>query len=47
MGFTENKKPLLTKLQDNVFAVIACNGMGVALTPIMGEKAAEMLLYYF
>ncbi|MEI6087412.1 MAG: FAD-dependent oxidoreductase [Bacteroidota bacterium] len=47
MGFTENKKPLLTKLQDNVYAVIACNGMGVALTPIMGEKAAEMLLYYF
>ncbi|MEI7627436.1 MAG: FAD-dependent oxidoreductase [Bacteroidota bacterium] len=47
MGFTENKKPLLTKLHDNVYAVIACNGMGVALTPIMGEKAAEMLLYYF
>jgi glycine/D-amino acid oxidase-like deaminating enzyme len=47
MGFTENKKPLLTKLDDNVYAVIACNGMGVALTPIMGEKAADMLLLYF
>ncbi len=47
MGFTDNKKPLLTKLDDNVFAVIACNGMGVALTPMMGEKAADMLLLYF
>jgi gamma-glutamylputrescine oxidase len=47
MGFTDNKKPLLTKLDDNVYAVIACNGMGVALTPMMGEKAADMLLLYF
>ncbi len=47
MGFTENKKPLLTKLDDNVYAVVACNGMGVALTPIMGSKAADMLLLYF
>lgn len=47
MGFTENKKPLLTQLDDHVYAVIACNGMGVALTPIMGEKAADLLLLYF
>jgi glycine/D-amino acid oxidase-like deaminating enzyme len=47
MGFTENKKPKLTQLDDNVYAVVACNGMGVALTPIMGEKAADMLLLYF
>ena len=47
MGFTENKKPLLTQLDDHVYAVLACNGMGVALTPIMGEKAADMLLLYF
>jgi glycine/D-amino acid oxidase-like deaminating enzyme len=47
MGFTENKKPMLTQLDDHVFAVMACNGMGVALTPIMGEKAADMLLLYF
>jgi glycine/D-amino acid oxidase-like deaminating enzyme len=47
MGFTENKKPLLTQVSDNVFVAIACNGMGVALTPIMGEKAAEFMLLYF
>jgi glycine/D-amino acid oxidase-like deaminating enzyme len=47
MGFTENKKPLFKQLDDNVYAVVACNGMGVALTPIMGEKAADMLLLYF
>ncbi len=47
MGFTENKKPIIAKLDDHVYAVIACNGMGVALTPIMGGKAADMLLLYF
>jgi glycine/D-amino acid oxidase-like deaminating enzyme len=47
MGFTENKKPLLSQVSDNVFVAIACNGMGVALTPIMGEKAAELMLLYF
>lgn len=47
MGFTENKKPLITQLDKNVYAVVSCNGMGVALTPIMGEKAADMLLLYF
>ncbi|MEI8076003.1 MAG: FAD-dependent oxidoreductase [Bacteroidota bacterium] len=47
MGFTENKKPLITQLDKNVYAVVSCNGMGIALTPIMGEKAADMLLLYF
>lgn len=47
MGFTENKKPLLTRIEDHVFAAIACNGMGVALTPVMGEKAAELMMMHF
>ncbi len=47
MGFTENKKPLLSKVDNNVFAAIACNGMGVALAPIIGEKAADLLLLHF
>ncbi len=47
MAFTENKKPLLSQIEENVFAAIACNGMGVALSPIMGEKAADLLLLNF
>jgi gamma-glutamylputrescine oxidase len=47
MGFTENKKPLLTQVKDNVFVAICCNGMGIALSPIMGEEAAKQLLLYF
>lgn len=44
MGFTPNKEPLCTWAEPNVLAVIACNGMGVALTPIVAEKVAAMVL---
>ena len=44
MGFTETKKPLIANPAPNVWAVVACNGMGVALTPaIAGEVAAQIL----
>ncbi len=42
MGFTANKEPIVEKVDDNAYAVIACNGMGVALTPIIAEKVAAM-----
>lgn len=44
MGFTPNKEPLCTWAEPNILAVIACNGMGVALTPIVAEKVAAMVL---
>ncbi len=40
MGFTSNKKPVIQQVSPNVTAVIACNGMGVALTPIIAEEVA-------
>jgi len=43
MGFTPTKEPLCTWTAPNVLAVIACNGMGVALTPIVAEKVAAMV----
>lgn len=43
MGFTEDKKPRVQRIEDSVFAAVACNGMGVALTPIMAEKAAALI----
>jgi gamma-glutamylputrescine oxidase len=47
MGFTDDRTPFVGKVGDNVFASVACNGMGVALTPVIAEKAADMLLEHF
>jgi gamma-glutamylputrescine oxidase len=47
MGFTADKKPFVGKVSDHVFAAIACNGMGVALTPVVAEKVADLLLNHF
>lgn len=44
MGFTDNKEPMVKKLNNNVGVAIACNGMGVALSPIIAEKVCEMML---
>lgn len=44
MGFTPDKKPMCKKLSPLVTAVIACNGIGVALTPIMAETVADAVL---
>ncbi|TAH13022.1 MAG: FAD-binding oxidoreductase [Sphingobacteriia bacterium] len=44
MGFTENKLPLFQQIESNVSVSIACNGMGVALTPVFAEKVALELL---
>lgn len=38
MCFTENKEPCLQNITPNIIAVIACNGMGVALSPIITEN---------
>ncbi|MFZ2782891.1 MAG: FAD-dependent oxidoreductase [Sediminibacterium sp.] len=44
MGFTPNKLPLCQPVSANVIAAIACNGMGVALTPVIAETVTEMLV---
>jgi gamma-glutamylputrescine oxidase len=47
MGFTSSKTPFVGLVGDNAFASIACNGMGVALTPVIAEKVAGLLLEHF
>lgn len=37
MGFTKDKQPVVKKISERVTAVAACNGMGVALTPVITE----------
>lgn len=46
MGFTTDKRPYTAQVQEGVTAAIACNGMGVALTPIVAEQLAQQLLDY-
>jgi glycine/D-amino acid oxidase-like deaminating enzyme len=41
MGFTDNKEPMIKEVRKNVLAVIACNGMGVALSPIIAESVMK------
>ncbi len=42
MGFTDNKEPIIKMVDENAYAVVACNGMGVALTPIIAEEVAAL-----
>lgn len=44
MGFTDNHQPFVKEVAPRVFAANACNGMGVALTPVMAEQVAALLL---
>jgi gamma-glutamylputrescine oxidase len=44
MAFTADGKPLIHPINDRVLAVISCNGMGVALTPMIAEKTAKTVL---
>lgn len=47
MGFTEDEKPFAGQVSEGVFAAVACNGMGVALTPVIAEDTANLLLLHF
>jgi len=38
MGFTEDKQPLIKHISDKITAIIACNGMGVALSPVISQQ---------
>ncbi|MCK9409496.1 MAG: FAD-binding oxidoreductase [Bacteriovoracaceae bacterium] len=43
MGFGPLKFPFIEMPQPNVFAALGCNGMGVALSSLLGEELAEMI----
>lgn len=44
MGMGSEKMPIVQEVSPNVFCAVRMSGMGVALTPIIGENIAEMLL---
>lgn len=41
MGFTANKQPVMKEVRPNLWHLHACNGMGVALTPLIGKRFAQ------
>jgi glycine/D-amino acid oxidase-like deaminating enzyme len=42
MGFTDNKLPVIQKVEDNIIAAISCNGMGIALSSFIAKEIAEL-----
>lgn len=44
MAFTPDKQPSVTRPHPNIWVVTACNGMGVALSPVIGEQVAAQLV---
>lgn len=44
MGFTANKQPLVQRVGGHVVAGFGCNGMGVALSPLIARQTASLLL---
>lgn len=43
MGFTDDKQPLVKRIDDAILLAVSCNGMGVALAPVIAEKVCEMI----
>lgn len=44
MGFTRNKEPLVQEVIPGCRVISACNGMGVALSPVVAEEVVQKLL---
>lgn len=43
MAFTQNKMPIIRVVEPNVTCIVCCNGMGVAISPIIAEKVANLM----
>jgi glycine/D-amino acid oxidase-like deaminating enzyme len=44
MGMSKSKKPFVREIASGQWAVLACNGMGVALTPMVAETIADKVI---
>jgi len=43
MGMGKMKKPIIQELQPNVFCAVRMSGMGVAIAPIVAQKAVALM----
>ncbi|MEW5797522.1 MAG: FAD-dependent oxidoreductase [Bacteroidota bacterium] len=44
MGFGETKIPFIKEVHPNLFAALGCNGMGIALSSVLGDELAERMM---
>ncbi len=44
MGFGESISPIVKQVEPNIFCAVRCNGMGVAMGSLVGERVAELVL---
>lgn len=44
MGFGETKIPFIEEVHPNLFAALGCNGMGIALSSLLGEELAVRMM---
>jgi gamma-glutamylputrescine oxidase len=47
MAMGSNKMPIVKEVSEDVFCAVRMSGMGVALTPVVGEKIAKMMIASF
>ena len=47
MGMSEDKKPIVKETMPGIWAALACNGMGVALAPMVAEEVAIQVIGQF
>jgi len=43
MGFGKELKPIVKKISPGLFCAVRCNGMGVAMGSLLGERVAELI----
>lgn len=44
LAFSQDNRPIIKRLPNKALAVFACNGMGVAMSPLIAKQAARELL---
>ena len=44
MGMGKIKKPIIEELQPNIFCAVRMSGMGVAIAPIVAERAVKLMM---
>lgn len=44
MGFSADKKPVVRRTSERTLVAFGCNGMGVALSPIVAQQTSDLLL---
>lgn len=43
MGFTPDKKPIVSQISDNVYCAFGCNGMGIALGSRIAQSVSQLI----